>query len=340
MNCFLRVCLFALLSVVSWSNGFAAEEYIVNVETVLNVRAAPNSSGEIVGSVKSGSGVVVVEIADGWAKIEYNQGYGYVSSKFLSPKTNSKHQKLGESEKWYESKAVGTLLKYLLIGLFVGVVGLYFIRKEYTDSQALLVAHYVSFLLLSFIQLVCLRFNDSVDLSGIGLIGIILMGVAVWMQYKTLRSLLVDLDKGYPKVSYKLGMISAIAYVCLLIINGWFVESDDFELVVHILFGIAQAIQVGMIIRSNGSRYLTYSLAAIPIYAIGIFVFTILVVQLIAILIVPTLTVLFVMALQGGGTNEIACVECEHYSREDKYCHYHKQYVEFPEEAHCTVYKE
>lgn len=50
----------------------------------LNVRNAPNTTtSSVIGSLKRGQKISVIEIKNGWAKINYNGKTGYVSSKFL-----------------------------------------------------------------------------------------------------------------------------------------------------------------------------------------------------------------------------------------------------------------
>lgn len=52
-------------------------------DAVLNVRATPSRSGEIVGFLVHTEKVQVIEIKDGWASIKYNDGVCYISSDFL-----------------------------------------------------------------------------------------------------------------------------------------------------------------------------------------------------------------------------------------------------------------
>lgn len=54
----------------------------VNVDA-LNVRSGPSTSSQILTVYKKGQEVKVVSISDDWAKIQYNDGYAYVSNKYL-----------------------------------------------------------------------------------------------------------------------------------------------------------------------------------------------------------------------------------------------------------------
>jgi len=50
----------------------------------LNVRRTPSTSGAVLGTLRSGQEVTVLSIQNGWAKIEFNKGYGYVSAKYIT----------------------------------------------------------------------------------------------------------------------------------------------------------------------------------------------------------------------------------------------------------------
>ncbi len=53
------------------------------VETYLNVRSAPNSNGEIIVKAYPEDGLKVLEVLEGWVKIELNGKEGYVSSDYV-----------------------------------------------------------------------------------------------------------------------------------------------------------------------------------------------------------------------------------------------------------------
>ena len=52
--------------------------------TSLNVRSGPSTSNSIIGKLSSGTEVEVISTSNGWSKIKYDGGTGYVSSKYLS----------------------------------------------------------------------------------------------------------------------------------------------------------------------------------------------------------------------------------------------------------------
>lgn len=57
--------------------------YEVNIKSSLNVRLQPTSSSEKIGTLYNNDKVHVVDINDGWAKIEYGSQYAYVSAQYL-----------------------------------------------------------------------------------------------------------------------------------------------------------------------------------------------------------------------------------------------------------------
>ncbi|EOU1682096.1 SH3 domain-containing protein [Clostridium perfringens] len=56
----------------------------VNITTALNVRQAATSNSRIVGSLKGGEKVNIISESNGFYKIEFNNSYGYVYSKYIS----------------------------------------------------------------------------------------------------------------------------------------------------------------------------------------------------------------------------------------------------------------
>ncbi|MCI2778657.1 SH3 domain-containing protein [Clostridium perfringens] len=56
----------------------------VNITTALNVRQASTSNSRIVGSLKGGEKVNIISESNGFYKIEFNNSYGYVYSKYIS----------------------------------------------------------------------------------------------------------------------------------------------------------------------------------------------------------------------------------------------------------------
>ncbi len=60
----------------------ATTRYLCTAST-LNVRAAASTNGVIIGKFHKGDRMDVVSIENGWAKIQFNSGYGYVSTQYI-----------------------------------------------------------------------------------------------------------------------------------------------------------------------------------------------------------------------------------------------------------------
>lgn len=63
---------------------FAETNYKVSSASRLNVRKSPSTSGAVLGTLKSGQEITVLSIQNGWAKVEFNKGFGYVSAKYIT----------------------------------------------------------------------------------------------------------------------------------------------------------------------------------------------------------------------------------------------------------------
>ncbi|MDK0561357.1 SH3 domain-containing protein [Clostridium perfringens] len=91
----------------------------VNINTALNVRQASTTNSRIIGSLKGGEKVNIISESNGFYKIEFNNSYGYVYSKYISKDGDSekvqvvkqeevKKEKVDESKK--EAKAEPVVL--------------------------------------------------------------------------------------------------------------------------------------------------------------------------------------------------------------------------------------
>ena len=68
-----------LLILTSYAQG----TYRVEVSSTLNARELPQEHAKVITQLKKGEVVDVVEITDGWAKINYDNRYLYISSKYI-----------------------------------------------------------------------------------------------------------------------------------------------------------------------------------------------------------------------------------------------------------------
>ncbi len=71
----------------------------VNINTALNVRQAATSNSRIIGSLKGGEKVNIISESNGFYKIEFNNSYGYVYSKYISKDEKGENIKAVKQEK-------------------------------------------------------------------------------------------------------------------------------------------------------------------------------------------------------------------------------------------------
>ena len=71
------------------SNNTIKANAIVKVNGSLNVRSGAGTSYSVVGSLKNGANVEIVETVGNWYKIRYGSGYGYVSKDYITLKSRS-----------------------------------------------------------------------------------------------------------------------------------------------------------------------------------------------------------------------------------------------------------
>lgn len=74
----------AAICLCTFSSLLAEVNYKVISSSRLNVRKTPSTTGTVLGTFKSGQEITVLSINEGWAKVEFNNTTGYVSSKYIA----------------------------------------------------------------------------------------------------------------------------------------------------------------------------------------------------------------------------------------------------------------
>lgn len=72
----------SLSEAVMDNNG---QTYVVQVNTSLTIRERPSTESRRIGSLRNNDQVKVVSIADGWAQISIDGGFGFVAYQYLAP---------------------------------------------------------------------------------------------------------------------------------------------------------------------------------------------------------------------------------------------------------------
>ena len=76
----------------------------VNINTALNVRQASTTNSRIIGSLKGGEKVNIISESNGFYKIEFNNSYGYVYSKYISKDGDSEKVQVVKQEELKKEK--------------------------------------------------------------------------------------------------------------------------------------------------------------------------------------------------------------------------------------------
>lgn len=80
--------------------------------SVLNVRQKPSTSAKIIGKLKNGATVTIVGSTNGWYKIKYGSGYGYVSAQYVSTGSTSNPSSKADKVVAEAKKYIGTPYKW------------------------------------------------------------------------------------------------------------------------------------------------------------------------------------------------------------------------------------
>ena len=72
------------IEVVNSTSRASTVGYIKTNGAALNVRKSTSTSSTVLGSLSNGTQVTIVETLNGWYKISYGSGYGYISSNYVS----------------------------------------------------------------------------------------------------------------------------------------------------------------------------------------------------------------------------------------------------------------
>lgn len=74
--------------------------YVVDVETVLNVRETPNANAKVLFTIPDRRVVVPTSIENGWAKVTIDGQTGYISEKYIRESVSQNNQAEGEKKEW------------------------------------------------------------------------------------------------------------------------------------------------------------------------------------------------------------------------------------------------
>lgn len=89
LMCMTLIVMWTFMAFAAKITSFNGTGTIINIRTTLTVREKPASTGDVIGSLKNGAKVTITGKTDGWYRIKYDGGTGYISSAFVTVKESS-----------------------------------------------------------------------------------------------------------------------------------------------------------------------------------------------------------------------------------------------------------
>lgn len=312
---------------LSVSLCFAAQDYRVKVKTTLNVRSLPDPKSSVLGTLNNGDHIEVYEIANGWAKIKFNNKEAYISSEFISPIYQSASSGDNTFRSSNDSKRT---VVYIILGL--SAIAL-LIRKIKTVEESEGVTLVFSYLIL--LSICALELYYFIGLEGdtwfcspntVGwiwtIINFFIFGGILFVQILFFLDVLAGLQYNSEYIDYRTGFYS-IGIAAVLCILGYFLF-EEYLYIVGIALGVAQLVQIFFIFRGNGTSYWGYSIASTVLYLVATAATLITLIHFIMLLIVAILAWVVLMAI--GSSDSRTCSSCSSYDSSG-YCHYRRKYV-------------
>ncbi|WP_288219169.1 SH3 domain-containing protein, partial [uncultured Clostridium sp.] len=81
----------------------------IKVNNALNVRSGAGTSYSVIGSLKNGATVEIVETSGSWYKIKYGSGYGYVSKDYVTVSSSNNNSSSNNTTTTPSTSTTGTI---------------------------------------------------------------------------------------------------------------------------------------------------------------------------------------------------------------------------------------
>lgn len=318
----------------------AQTQYEVTASTFLNIRSAADASAPVIGTIDKGGKVDVYEIADGWAKIGFDNGFAYVSADYI---------RKVETPVAAAAEADSPLFNFSLEGLFsadvewmVFVIAglslvLFFIRKSRGEEpleDSLYVANWILFLAVTVVELVYLALMGTratwfcmPDTVGWlwTVINFIIFAFVVYNQFMCYFNTLADTEyNSYGSFDKRWGLYSWGGLVVGGLVSGFFFQAAvPFVLVAFVVCQLVQIVLIFKGVVPQGGWGKAFLCTAV--YLLGS-VATLWVLAHFVVLLIIVLVAYFLLSLLGKSSNTRRCCKnCSHYS--GGYCSYRGSYV-------------
>lgn len=338
----------------------AQTKYEVTTNTFLNIRSYADINAPILGTISKGNQVNVYELSDGWAKIEYDNSYAYVSAKYLkevdSSSANIESSTKFELPSWNLSLSD---VKWMIYPILALSLILFFIRIRREDDPlegAMYFTNWLIFLAVSTLELIYLVLINRNPVwfcvpDTVGwiwtIINFLIFGFIVYNQLMCFFNTLLDVEyNSYSSFEKRWGIYSWIGGPIAGIVTG--IVFPPLAGLVVIAFIVCQIIQVVLIFRGivpkggwgNAFLYLA-------IYLLGALSTILILVHFVVLLIIVLIGYLILSMIGQGSRNSSTssgnsststryCNSCN-YCRGD-YCIYHNGPVNDIYHESCSNY--
>lgn len=336
--------------------SMAQKKYEVTAETFLNIRSYASTEAPVIGTIDKGGEVDVYEISDGWAKIGYDEGFAYVSSRYLKEADRSVPvQSSGSSgfdfdfdfSSWLPQRGDAEWMVFAILAISVV---LFFIRRSRGEELlegALYTVNWILFLAVTVLELVYLALmgGDAIWFcipDKVGwlwtVIDFILFGILVYNQFMCFFGTLDDVqynsngyfDRRWGVYSWTWGIIAAIVSAI------FFPVALPFIGVAFLMCQLVQVVLIfkGIVLGGGWGR----AFLCLAIYLLGS-VASILILAHFVVLLIIVLIGYFILYLFGkaSGSSRGCCKTCSHYSY--GYCNYHGMYISDASNKTCDNYR-
>ena len=293
----------------------AQERYEVISSSSLNVRSYASTSGQVIGTLNSGTVVNVYEINGDWAKIIHNGRYGYISSKYIRKSLPQSEEKVVTSQT-VERESAKTYNVEWMIWVILGLtIVLSIVNKKVRDGYILVGTEYflnsALFLLICIFE--CIYFIKMGDervwfcmpdeIGWIGaIIGFIAFGWVVYTQIFGYFDVIRDIKYNAGDFNMKLGLYSwPVAIVLGLIASfaGW---DGVINWIIAILV-VCQIIQIVIIyvqVEEKGGA--AHAVFACFVYLLASIATILITLQFIQLLIIVAIALFVICALASGSS--------------------------------------
>ena len=293
----------------------AQESYEVISSSSLNVRSYASTSGQVIGTLNSGTVVNVYEINGDWAKIIHNGRYGYISSKYIRKSLPQSEEKVVTSQT-VERESAKTYNVEWMIWVILGLtIVLSIVNKKVRDGYILVGTEYflnsALFLLICIFE--CIYFikmgdervwfcmPDEIGWLG-AIIGFIAFGWVVYTQIFGYFDVIRDIKYNAGDFNMKIGLYSwPVAIVLGLIASfaGW---DGVINWIIAILV-VCQIIQIVIIyvqVEEKGGA--AHAVFACFVYLLASIATILITLQFIQLLIIVAIALFVICALASGSS--------------------------------------